>query len=284
MTGSQKVRGSSPLFSTNGRKQVIGPAFFILSFSAGKMRITESQRNTMNRLTKIILKNIFRVPFIFSKIYRCAAHPERYTGEEKIKPLQYIVERAKISGDLDIKVYGRENIPQEDGYIFYPNHQGIFDGFAMIEACGRPICPVMKQELMKIPGVKQIFTCMNAMPMDRNDVKQSLRVINEVSQRVLNGENCIIFAEGTRSRMGNQLLEFKGGSFKAAVKAKCPIVPVALIDAYKPFDKKVPGHITVQVHILRPIPYEEYQGKKTAEIAQMVKSRIEETIAEYAED
>ncbi|MCI9639144.1 lysophospholipid acyltransferase family protein [Anaerovoracaceae bacterium 41-7] len=238
----------------------------------------------MNRLTKIILKNIFRVPSIFGRIYWYAAHPERYSGEEKLRPLQYIVERAKISGNLDIKVYGRENIPEKDGYIFYPNHQGIFDGFAMIEACQRPICPVMKQELMKIPGVKQIFTCMNALPMDRRDVKQSLRVINEVSHRVMQGENCIIFAEGTRSRNGNQLLEFKGGSFKAAVKAKCPVVPVALIDAYKPFDRNVPGFITVQVHILKPIYYEEYAGKKTTEIAQMVKSRIEENIAVYAEN
>lgn len=238
----------------------------------------------MNRLTKIILKNAFRIPSIFGKIYWYAAHPQRYTGEEKLQPLLYIVERAKISGNLDIKVYGRENIPEEDGYIFYPNHQGVFDGFAMIEACRKPICPVMKQELMKIPGVKQIFTCMNALPMDRNDVKQSLRVINEVSRRVTEGENCIIFAEGTRSRNGNQLLEFKGGSFKAAVKAKCPIVPVALIDAYKPFDRDIPGPITVQVHILKPICYKEYAGKKTTEIAQMVKSRIEETISMYEEN
>lgn len=100
----------------------------------------------------------------------------------------------------------------------------------------------------------------------------------------MQGENCIIFAEGTRSGNGNQLLEFKGGSFKAAVKAKCPVVPVALIDAYKPFDRNVPGFITVQVHILKPIYYEEYAGKKTTEIAQMVKSRIEENIAVYAEN
>ncbi len=236
----------------------------------------------MNRLTKIILKNAFRVPGIFGKIYWYAAHPDRYTGEEKLRPLQYIVERAKISGNLDIQVFGRAHIPAEDGYIFYPNHQGIFDGFAMIEACGKPICPVMKQELMRIPGVKQIFMCMNALPMDRNDAKQSLRVINEVSRRAAQGENWIIFPEGTRSKNGNQLLDFKGGSFKAAVKAKCPIVPVALIDAYKPFDKNVPGHITVQVHILEPIPYEAYCSMKTAEIADLVKGRIEETIAAHA--
>ena len=37
--------------------------------------------------------------------------------------------------------------------------------------------------------------------------------------------------------MGNKLLEFKGGSFKAAQKAKCPIVPCALVNSFVPFDE-----------------------------------------------
>ena len=232
----------------------------------------------MNRLTKIVLKNLHLVPGTFSKIYWNAAHPDKYSKVQKMKPLRRILEKSKETGNIEIKVYGRENIPEEDGFIFYPNHQGIFDGFAMIEACPRPISPVMKKELMKIPAVKQIFQCMDAIAMDRDDVKQSLRVIQEVSRRVQQGENWVIFPEGTRSRNGNQVQDFKGGSFKAALKAKCPIVPVALIDSYKPFDKNEPGRITVQVHILTPIVYEEYKDMKTAEIAETVRGRIVNTI------
>ena len=71
---------------------------------------------------------------------------------------------------------------------------------------------------------------MKAYMMDRNDIRQSLQVIVNVTNEVKNGRNYLIFPEGTRSKMGNEMLEFKGGSFKAATKAKCPIVPVALID------------------------------------------------------
>ena len=46
----------------------------------------------------------------------------------------------------------------------------------------------------------------------------------------------LLFPEGTRSRKGNQLQEFKSGSFKIAVKATCPIVPVALKNCFVPFD------------------------------------------------
>ena len=54
--------------------------------------------------------------------------------------------------------------------------------------------------------------------------------------------------------MGNKLLEFKGGSFKAATKAKCPIIPIALIDSFKPFDTNSIAPVTVQVHFLEPLP------------------------------
>ena len=114
--------------------------------------------------------------------------------------------------------------------------------------------------------------------MDRNDIRQSLQVIVNVTNEVKNGRNYLIFPEGTRSKMGNEMLEFKGGSFKAATKAKCPIVPVALKNCFVPFDSNTVRPVTVEVHFLDPIPYEEYQGMKTTEIAEMVKKRIEAVV------
>ena len=58
----------------------------------------------------------------------------------------------------------------------------------------------------------------------------------------------LIFAEGTRSRKGNQLLDFKGGSFKSATNAKCPIVHIALIDSFKAFDTNSTKKLNVQIH------------------------------------
>ena len=114
--------------------------------------------------------------------------------------------------------------------------------------------------------------------MDREDVRQSMQVIIEVSKQVTQGRNYIIFPEGTRSKNGNKVGEFKGGSFKAATKAKCPIVPVALIDSFKPFDTGSTKSITVQVHFLQPLMYEEYKDMKTNDIAEEVKRRIVEVI------
>lgn len=234
----------------------------------------------MNRLTKIFLKNLLYVPKTFYRLYRYAEN-HNVPEAEKYKLLQYIVKRSLLKGDIEIEAYGTENIPKEDGFIFYPNHQGIFDGFAMLHVCQKFFSPVIKQELLDYPVSKQIFMCLDSIPMDREDVKQSMAVMKEVEHRVRGGRNCLIFPEGTRSKNGNRLNEFKGGSFRPALKTKCPIVPVALIDSYKPFDQNEKGHICVQVHILKPIPYEEYGKLKSVELAALVKGQIEETIRIY---
>lgn len=52
------------------------------------------------------------------------------------------------------------------------------------------------------------------------------------------------------------------GAFKAATRAKAPIVPVALLDSYAPFDRSTTEPVTVQIHYMKPMYYEEYAGKR----------------------
>lgn len=235
----------------------------------------------MKRILLMVAYNIILVPFYWFKLCYYASHVEKYTEEERYKLLKYIDRRAIIGGRIHIEVHGQENIPAENGFMFYPNHQGLFDVLAIIEACPRPFSVVMKKEIQNIPFLKQVFACMKAYALDREDVKQSMQVILQVTKEVRAGRNYLIFAEGTRTKDPNHVHEFKGGSFKCAVKAKCPIVPVALIDSYKSFDTKSIKKVTVQVHFLEPIPYEEYKDMKTVELAQEVRRRIVEVIERY---
>ena len=231
----------------------------------------------------MVFRNLFFVPYGWFKLCWYASHAEHYSEEQRYQLLKYVDNRAVKGGNLVIDGHGMENIPKENGFIFFPNHQGLFDVLAIIQVCPVPFSVVAKKELTNVPFLKQVFACMKAFMIDRDDVKQSMQVIINVIKEVKAGRNYLIFAEGTRSRKGNQLLDFKGGSFKSAVKAQCPIVPVALIDSYKSFDTNSIKKLTVQVHFLEPIPYEKYQGMKTTEIAAMVKQRIEETIKEFEE-
>lgn len=234
----------------------------------------------MKRIIMMVLRNLIFVPFGWFQLCYYAAHVDKYTEEQRYAMLKKIDWRANKGGKITIEEHGVENIPEENGFIFYPNHQGLYDVLAILQACPKPFSVVAKKEVADIPFLKQVFACMKAYIMDREDIKQSMQVILNVTKEVKNGRNYLIFAEGTRSKNGNHLLEFKGGSFKAAMKAKCPIVPVALIDSYKSFDTGSIAPLTVQVHFLKPLYYEEYQNMKSTEIAAEVKRRIEQTIQE----
>ena len=232
----------------------------------------------MKRILLMVLRNIFLVPFAWFRLCYRAGHVDKYPEEDMYAFLRWIDLHANRGGNVRIDVHGEENIPEKDGFMFFPNHQGLYDVLAFLETCPRPFSVVMKKEVANVFLVKQVRLLLKALPIDREDVRSSLKVINQMAKEVKEGRNYIIFAEGTRSRQGNKTGEFKGGSFKAAAYAKCPIVPVALIDSFRPFDEGSIRPVTMEIHYLEPIPYEAYKDLKTPEIARMVKERIDEEI------
>lgn len=232
----------------------------------------------MKRILMMVLRNILMVPYGWIRLCYRAAHVNKYSEENMYEFLTWIDLRANRGGNVHIDVHGIENLPEKDGFIFFPNHQGLYDVLAVIEACPRLFSVVAKKEVGEIPFLKQVFACMRAFLIDREDVRQAMQVIVDVAKEVKKGRNYLIFAEGTRSKNGNQVGSFKGGSFKSATKAQCPIVPVALIDSFKPFDTNTIKPVTVQVHFMEPLLYEEYKDMKTTEIAALVQKRIQEKI------
>lgn len=187
----------------------------------------------MNRIVTMVLKNLRHVPGAWFKLCRYAKHTEQYPEAEKWHHIQHILRLAIQGGNVDLKVTGLEHIPQDKPFMMYANHQGMFDVLAIAATCDVPLGAVLKKELYDVPFLHQIAVCTKSFAMDREDVRQSLTVIQNVTEEVKNGRNYLIFPEGTRSRLGNQMLEFHGGSFRCATKSKCTILPVALIDCFQ---------------------------------------------------
>lgn len=231
----------------------------------------------MKRILLMVLRLFYFAPIAVWRIGRYGKQEGKY--EEAYEYIKMATRKATRAGRVDIEAYGLENLPEEDGFVFFPNHQGMFDVLVFLQTCPRPFAFVMKKEASNIILLKQVRQALGSYAMDRADIKQSLQVINHVAEDVKNRKNFLIFPEGTRSRRGNKLLDFKGGSFKCAVKAKCPIVPCALVDSYKPFDESSIKRVKVKISYLPPIYYEEYKDMKTPEIAAEVKRRIEQEIS-----
>ncbi len=231
----------------------------------------------MERIILMIIKRIFIAPYWLYLICKYG-NTEKYSEEERYRVLSNIVKKVNRAGNVKIISDGEENLPKENGYVLFPNHQGLFDALVLLETNKQPITFVMKKEIESQWFIKKIIKLLQAQIIDRDDIRQSMGVINTMTKEVKEGRNYVIFAEGTRSRKGNELLDFKGGSFKSAVNAKCPIIPVAIMDSYKVFDSKSIKKATVRMAYLKPIYPEEYNKMKTTEIACIVKERIGEYI------
>lgn len=235
----------------------------------------------MKRIAYMVMKNLFHVPGWFYRLCRYGKETDTHTEQERYDFLRMVVKRANKSGRVTIVSSGQELLPSEEGFIMFPNHQGLFDVLALIEACGHPFGVVVKKEVSNVLLVKQVIALLRGQSIDREDVRSSIKVINRMTEEVKAGRNYVIFPEGTRSRRENEILDFKAGTFKSAVNAKCPIVPVALINSFRPFDIPSINKETVQVHFLEPISYDQYVGMKTTEIAHLVHDKIQDKINQF---
>ena len=174
-----------------------------------------------------------------------------------------------------------ENLPEEGGYVMYPNHQGKYDAYGIISVHEKPLTAVMDKEKSYDLFIKQVIDMLNGKRLDKQDVRQAFGVINEITEEVKQGRRYIIFPEGEYDdEKKNTLREFKAGCFKTSLKSKTPVVPVVLVDSYKAWNSSKPGRVITQVHFLKPILYTEYAGMKTQELAELVKSRIQEKLDE----
>lgn len=83
----------------------------------------------------MVIRNLIFVPYGWIKLCYYASHVDKYTEEERYRLLKYIDHKANKGGSVHIEVHGQENIPKENGFMFFPNHQGLYDVLAVLEAC-----------------------------------------------------------------------------------------------------------------------------------------------------
>ncbi len=129
-----------------------------------------------------------------------------------------------------VEVIGLENIPERN-VLFVSNHQGNFDIPLLMGYVPKFKGFVAKIELEKVPVVSGWMKKMNCLFLDRNDMRQSLKVIIQGIGLLKAGHTMVVFPEGTRSK-GNKMGEFKKGSLKLAIKSGVPIVPITIDGSY----------------------------------------------------
>jgi 1-acyl-sn-glycerol-3-phosphate acyltransferase len=215
------------------------------------------------------------------KMRMYADHPDRYSDTVRYSLVQRVIYLMNRSGRITVKAYGLENLPEEGGYMMYPNHQGKYDVLGIIHSHKSPCSFVIDKNKSYTILVREVVDLVQGKRLEKDNPRQGIRIINEISEDVKNGRRYVLFPEGGYTiNKKNNLTDFKAGSFKIALKSKVPIVPVALVDSYKVFNSFHIGSVTTYVYFLKSIPYDEYKDMRTQEIALLVKSRIEEKLRE----
>lgn len=140
-------------------------------------------------------------------------------------------------------------------------------------------CSLGKKQAERLMS-RQVCGLIDAVVIDLDNNRDKVRAIMDVTKQVKSGRNFLIFPEGGYTDNKNELQEFQAGCFSCSLQSKTPIVPVALFDSYKSMNSNTFERVDTQVHFLKPILYSEYGELKKKEVAEFVKSRIAERMAQ----
>jgi len=131
-----------------------------------------------------------------------------------------------LSG-IRFRVAGLEHVPRDRAAVYCANHQSNVDPPVLFLAIHPCLHILYKAEIDAIPILARAFRYGGFIPVDRRNKEAALRSIDAGAASIRAGNSFLIFPEGTRSRT-EDLLPFKKGGFIMAIKARAPIVPVAV--------------------------------------------------------
>lgn len=151
-----------------------------------------------------------------------------------------------------VRVTGKENLPEEGGFMLCANHISFLDPVVTVLYVKRHIRFMGKKELFKNRIVAGVLDAVGAFPVDRGHA--DLAAVREAIKTLKDGKCLGIFPQGTRSA-GNERTEMHGGAALIVQRTGSPVIPMYIDGPYKFFRR-------TDVRIGSPIDLSGF-GKKT---------------------
>ncbi len=173
------------------------------------------------------------------------------------------------------EIQGREKVPAHP-FIVLSNHQSPWETVFLYYEF-RPLCAVLKRELLRIPFFGWALALLAPIAIDRSK-RRSARdsMMQQGHDRLAKGISILVFPEGTRGEPGQDRKYYAGGA-EMAIATGASIVPVAHnAGVYWPAHKlvKIPG--TIKVFIGDPIAS---AGRDPRELTEQVKQWVNAQLA-----
>ena len=160
----------------------------------------------------------------------------------------------KLCG-IDHEILGIKNIP-ERACIIACKHQSMWETIVMHLVCKRPVY-VYKKELLKIPFYGWYVARMSGIKLDRKGGASALKDLIRQSKKYLaQGQNIIIFPQGTRVPLNTNSNQYPYQSGIAALYLACDVevVPAALNSgAFWPKSSALKKSGKITLEFLEPI-------------------------------
>ncbi|MCF0141914.1 MAG: 1-acyl-sn-glycerol-3-phosphate acyltransferase, partial [Parasporobacterium sp.] len=175
---------------------------------------------------------------------------------------------------------GMEQVP-EGIYLNVSNHRSNFDPLVIMNAFGTTFAFLTKASNLKIPVAGPLARRNCSIIIDRDNVRESLKVILHLAGLMKDKITCgFVYPEGTRNQK-REMLPFHDGVFKAAQKAGVPVVVSASINSDEigrnaPFK---PTHVYVKV--CGVFSAEEVKSSSSHELSNKAQELIEAALAKY---
>ena len=181
-----------------------------------------------------------------------------------------------------LTIIGEENVPKDQPVLYIGNHRSYFDIIITYSRCPRLTGYVAKDSMKKVPLLSVWMSRLHCLFINRSDVKEALKTILAGIDNIKNGISMCIFPEGTRNDNPKELLPFKEGSFKLALKTGCPIIPIAMTNTPKIYEAQAPllKKTHVVLHYGKPILPNELDADTKKHIGVYTKCVIEQMLEE----
>ncbi len=159
-------------------------------------------------------------------------------------------------------------------YVVVCNHESFAD---ILLLCNLPweMKWMSKVEILRIPYLGWMMHLARDIPVDRGSRESTVKALEMSRQTLRNRVSVMIFPEGTRST-SDQLLPFKDGAFRLAIKTGSPILPLAITgtrDALAKHDWRF-GRADAHVRVLPPVEVTGYTLKTAGELRDLVRDQI----------